>query len=71
MAVTYNDLYLDIRRALIRAGTAAASLEARTLLCFATGKSQEMLLRDLICTLQRRQKSRFAPSPSGGCAANR
>ncbi len=46
MAATYNDLFLDIRRVLIRAGTAAASLEARILICFATGKSQEELLRD-------------------------
>ncbi len=47
VATTYNDLYLDIRRALLRAGTASASLEARELVCFAPGKSQEAFLRDM------------------------
>ena len=47
MAATYNDLYLDARRALRRSGGEAAQLEARELLAFAAGKTREGLLRDL------------------------
>ena len=46
MAITYNNLYLDIRRQLRSAGIAAATLEARELVCFGTGKSREQLVRD-------------------------
>ena len=46
MAITYNNLYLDIRRQLRAAGIAAATLEARELVCFATGKTREELARD-------------------------
>lgn len=46
MAVTYNDLTLDIRRSLRQAGIEAATLEARELVCFGTGKSREQLQRD-------------------------
>jgi len=46
MAITYNDLYLDIRRELRLAGVAAATLEARELVCFATGKTKEQLAMD-------------------------
>lgn len=44
---TYNNLYLDIRRELARAGIAAASLEAREILCRASDKTKEEFLRDL------------------------
>lgn len=47
MADTYNNLYLDARRALRAAGVEAAQLEARELLAFAADKSREALLRDL------------------------
>lgn len=47
MPVTYNDLYLDARKALKGAGVEQAQLEARELLCFSTGKSREEFLRDL------------------------
>ena len=47
MAATYNNLYLDARRALRRAGVEAAQLEARELLAHAAGKSRQELLRDL------------------------
>ena len=47
MPATYNDLYLDARRALKEAGVEQAQLEARELLCFASGKSREEFLRDL------------------------
>ena len=46
MAITYNNLYLDIRRQLRLAGIEAATLEARELVCFGTGKSREDLARD-------------------------
>ena len=46
MAITYNNLYLDIRRQLRLAGIEAATLEARELVCFGTGKSREQLQRD-------------------------
>lgn len=47
MPATYNDLYLDARRALKGAGVEQAQLEARELLCRASGKSREEFLRDL------------------------
>lgn len=47
MANTYNNLYLDARKALKRAGVEQAQLEARELLCFAADKSREQLVRDL------------------------
>ncbi|MDE6922920.1 MAG: peptide chain release factor N(5)-glutamine methyltransferase, partial [Oscillospiraceae bacterium] len=47
MPATYNDLYLDARKALKAAGVEQAQLEARELLCFASGKSREEFLRDL------------------------
>lgn len=46
MAITYNDLYLDVRRTLRDSGVEAATLEARELVCFGTGKSREELQRD-------------------------
>ena len=46
MPTTYNDLYLDIRRELKRAGIGAASLEARELVCFGSGKTREGLVQD-------------------------
>ena len=42
MAITYNDLTLDIRRRLRQAGIEAATLEARELVCFAAGKDKEI-----------------------------
>ena len=46
MAITYNNLYLDIRQQLKGAGIAAATLEARELVCFGAGKSREQLAMD-------------------------
>ena len=46
MAITYNNLYLDIRQQLRKSGIEAATLEARELVCFGTGKSREDLARD-------------------------
>lgn len=47
MAKTYNDLYLDARRALRTGGVDAAELEARELLTYAAEKSREQLYRDM------------------------
>ena len=46
MAITYNDLYMDLRQELRRAGIEAATLEAREIVCFAAGKTAEQFLRD-------------------------
>ncbi|QNL43688.1 peptide chain release factor N(5)-glutamine methyltransferase [Oscillibacter hominis] len=46
MAVTYNNLYLDLRRQLKAAGVEMPTLEARELTCFAAGKTREELYRD-------------------------
>ena len=46
MATTYNDLYLDVRRKLRGADVGDPTLEARELVCFATGKSREEFYRD-------------------------
>lgn len=46
MATTYNNLYLDIRQQFKKAGVEAATLEARELVCFGTGKTKEELARD-------------------------
>lgn len=54
--VTYNELYLDTRRALRAAGIEAAPLEAKELVCCASGKSKEQLLRD---------RALYAPEPVG------
>ena len=47
MPKTYNELYLQARRAFREAGIASYSLEARLLLCHATGKTQEKLMQDM------------------------
>ena len=46
MAITYNDLYLDIRRQLRAADSGDPTLESRELVAFACGKTREELLRD-------------------------
>ena len=46
MAITYNNLYLDIRQQLRRGGAGDPTLEARELICFASGKTREELFRD-------------------------
>lgn len=46
MSTTYNNLYMDLRAGLKAAGVEMATLEARELVCFATGKSREELVRD-------------------------
>lgn len=46
MAITYNNLYLDIRNRLRREGCSGASLEARELVCCGSGKTKEEFFRD-------------------------
>lgn len=47
MTSTYHDLYLKIRMSLSSAGIEAAQLEAREILCAASGKTVEELYRDI------------------------
>lgn len=47
MATTYNNLYLDTRNRLRRAGVTQAQTEAREIVCFAADKSREQLYRDM------------------------
>ena len=47
MATTYNNLFLDTRARLRKAGVEAAQLEARELVCYAADKSREQLYRDM------------------------
>ena len=46
MAITYNNLYLDIRNRLRKEGCVGASLEARELVCCGSGKTKEEFFRD-------------------------
>jgi release factor glutamine methyltransferase len=46
MAITYNNLYMDIRQIFRARDIEAATLEARELVCYASGKSREELSRD-------------------------
>ena len=46
MAITYNNLYLDLRAGLRRAGDEEATQSARELVCAAAAKTREELVRD-------------------------
>lgn len=59
MAETYNDLYLDARRALKKTGVEQAQLEARELLCFASGKDRTQLIHDLPLYASEAVEKRF------------
>ena len=47
MATTYNNLYLDTRNRLRRAGVSQAQTEAREIVCYAADKTTEQLYRDM------------------------
>ena len=47
MATTYNNMFLDTRARLKKAGVEQAQLEARELVCYAADKSREQLYRDM------------------------
>ena len=47
MATTYNNLFLDTRARLRKAGVEGAQLEAREMICFAADKSREQFYRDM------------------------
>lgn len=59
MADTYNNLYLDARRALRQAGVEQAQLEARELLCFAAEKTRGQFVRDMALYASDAVCSRF------------
>lgn len=44
--ITYNNLYLELRRSFLQADCPAAGLEARELVCFGGGKTREEFYRD-------------------------
>ena len=47
MATTYNNLFLDTRARLKKAGVESAQLEAREIICFAADKGREQFYRDM------------------------
>jgi len=47
VATTYNNLYLNARAKLRRAGIESAQLEAREIVCSAAGKTKEQFYRDM------------------------
>ncbi len=47
MATTYNNLYLDTRNRLRKAGVVDAQTEARELVCYAADKTREQMFRDM------------------------
>lgn len=47
MATTYNNLFLDTRTRLKKAGIESAQLEAREILCYAADKTREQFYRDM------------------------
>ena len=47
MATTYNNLFLDARAKLKKAGVESAQLEAREIICYAADKSREQFYRDM------------------------
>lgn len=46
MAITYSNLYMDVRQKLRSMGIEGSTLEARELVCFAAGKNRQELSRD-------------------------
>ena len=60
MATTYNELYLNARRALKAAGVEQAQLEARELLCLASDKSREKMMNDLPLNAPDHVEARFS-----------
>ena len=47
MATTYNNLFLDARARLKKAGVESAQLEAREIICYAADKTREQFYRDM------------------------
>ena len=58
MAKTYNNLYLDIRQQLLGGGIAMASLEAREIMRFVTGKDRMAIIRDYHLYVPAEQETR-------------
>ena len=67
MAITYNNLYLDLRAELRRAGDEEATQSARELVCAAAGKTREELVLSVSYThldvyKRQAQKRGFDPA---------
>ncbi len=60
MVMTYNNLYLDLRKRLRREGIEASSLEARELICAAADKTKEQLFRDMALYAPNEVQARLA-----------
>lgn len=58
MATTYNNLFLDTRARLKKAGVESAQLEAREIICFAADKSREQFYRDMSLYASREMEQR-------------
>lgn len=58
MATTYNNLFLDTRARLKKAGVESAQLEAREIICFAADKSREQFYRDMSLYVSREMEGR-------------
>jgi len=58
MATTYNNLFLDTRARLKKAGVESAQLEAREIICFAADKSREQFYRDMSLYVSREMEQR-------------
>ena len=58
MATTYNNLFLDTRARLKRAGVESAQLEAREIICFAADKTREQFYRDMSLYVSREMEGR-------------
>ena len=65
MAITYNDLYLDIRRQLRLAGAAASTLEARELVCFGTGSVDILSCQSRAFWTRVQKASNSSPDKAG------
>ena len=58
MATTYNNLFLDTRTRLKKAGIESAQLEAREILCYAADKTREQFYRDMALYVSRELERR-------------
>ena len=73
MPITYNNLYLDIRQKLRHSGVEAATLEARELVCYGSGKTRQELIRDgqlyVVPEVEQRSRSLVERRLQGGPVA--
>ena len=68
MAIKYNDLYMDLRRRLREAGAEDATQAARELVCTASGKTKNELLRDgLLYASPEVERAAYSLCAGSGC----